>query len=149
MDSFARLIELNNWGLRLPIVQGQEVSMQTIAATPPDAFEGQQLGTRPLRLQSPMLRGLVARLSQLGLSELGLDVRADAICGGGSRDAVVAFQQRSGMPVTGMLEVATVVHWRRAEKAQKRMRVRPSATRRRSQDRGCLFRVESAGSPPA
>ena len=110
MDSFGRLIELNNWGLVLPlVVQGQEVSLQSMAATPPDAFDGPQPGTRALLLQTPMLQGLDVRLVQLGLSERGVDVRADAIFGSGSRDAIAAFQQRSGLPVIGMLDMASVL----------------------------------------
>lgn len=110
MDSFGRLIELNNWGLGLPlVVQGQEVSLQSMAATPPDAFDGPQPGTRPLLLQTPMLQGLDVRLVQLGLSERGLDVRADAMFGSGSRDAIAAFQQSAGLPVTGMLDMASVL----------------------------------------
>jgi len=110
METLGRLMELDNWGLSLPLViQGQEISLQTLAGMPPDAFDGPEPGTRPLMLQSPMLQGLDVRLIQLGLSERGVDVRADAIFGKGSRDAIAIFQKREGLPVTGGLDAATVV----------------------------------------
>jgi chitosanase len=110
MDTFGRLMELQNWGLGLPlVVQGQEVSLHTMAAMPPDAFDGPEPGARPIALQIPMLQGLDIRLVQLGLAERGIDVRADAIFGKGTRDAVEAFQMLENLPVTGTLDAATVV----------------------------------------
>jgi len=110
MDAFARLIELGNWGLALPmVVRGTEISLQTMAGLPADAFDGPAPGSRPLQLQSPMLKGLDIRLLQLGLSEMGIDVRADALFGKGSRDAVIALQQRDGSPQTGTLDAASVL----------------------------------------
>jgi chitosanase len=109
MDAFGRLITLDNWGLSLPLViQGQEVSMQTMTAPPPDAFDGPQPGTRGLTLESPMLQGLDVRLVQVGLSARGLDVRADAIFGLSSRAAVLAFQELERLPATGTLDMASV-----------------------------------------
>lgn len=110
MEAFSRLMQLNNWGLTLPLViQGQEVSLQSMAATPPDAFEGPHPGTRPLLLQSPMLTGLDVRLVQLELSRRGIDVRADAIFGSGARTAVMDFQKSENLPITGTLDPATVM----------------------------------------
>lgn len=56
-----------------------------------------------------MLKGLDVRLLQLGLSDLGIDIRADAIFGKGSRDAIIALQQRQGVPPTGTLDAADVL----------------------------------------
>ncbi|RTL39340.1 MAG: chitosanase [Burkholderiales bacterium] len=110
MDAFARLIALGNWGLALPIVVlNREVSLQTMSGLPLDAFDSPAPGTRPLALASPMLKGLDVRLLQLGLSELGVDVRADAIYGQASRDAVIALQRRQGLPATGTLDAAEVL----------------------------------------
>lgn len=110
MDAFARLIALGNWGLSLPmVVLSREISLQTMSGLPSDAFDGPAPGTRPLALASPMLKGLDVRLLQLGLSDLGIDVRADAIFGKGSRDAIIALQQRQGVPPTGALDAADVL----------------------------------------
>lgn len=110
MDALARLIALGNWGLALPmVVLNREISLQTMAGLPVDAFDGPAPGTRPLALASPMLKGLDVRLLQLGLSDLGIDVRADAIFGQGSRDAVIALQRRQGLPATGALAAAEVL----------------------------------------
>lgn len=109
MDAFSRLIALGNWGLALPmVVLAREVSVQTMGGLPIDAFDGPAPGSRPLALQTPMLKGQDIRLVQLGLSEMGIDVRADAVFGKGSRDAVIALQQREGLPQTGTLDQAAV-----------------------------------------
>lgn len=110
MDAFARLIALGNWGLSLPmVVLNREISLPTLSGLPSDAFDGPAPGTRPLSLASPMLKGLDVRLLQLGLSDLGVDIRADAIFGKGSRDAVIALQQRQGLAPTGVLDAADVL----------------------------------------
>jgi peptidoglycan hydrolase-like protein with peptidoglycan-binding domain len=49
------------------------------------------------------------RLVQLGLSEHGFDVRADALFGSGLRNAILAWQMREGQPLTGALDAATVL----------------------------------------
>lgn len=110
MDAFARLIDLENWGLVLPmVVRSREISLQTMGGLPLDAFDGPAPGTRSLSLQSPMLKGLDARLVQLGLSELGIDVQADAVFGKSTREAVISLQVREGLPQTGTLDAATVL----------------------------------------
>lgn len=109
MEAFARLVELGAWGLELPlVVRGEEISLSTLSALPPDAFDGPQPGSRSLGLQSPMQRGLDVRLVQLALSARGLDLRADAVFGKGSRDAVTTFQRDQGLPVTGTLDPESV-----------------------------------------
>jgi chitosanase len=107
MEAFQRLIDLNLWGLELPlVVRGQEISAATLCATPPGCYDGPQPGTRPLSLQSPMLRGLDVRLLQLGLSQRGVDVRADGVFGNGALNAVKAYQAINGRPVTGAVDLA-------------------------------------------
>jgi chitosanase len=61
-----------------------------------------------LALGSPMLSGLDVRLLQLGLSERGVDLRADALYGPGTRDAVRAFQVTRGQAPSGTLTAAEV-----------------------------------------
>jgi chitosanase len=110
MDSFLRLMALQAWGLDLPlVVRGEEVSLATMSALPPDAFDGPEPGSRHLGLTAPMQRGLDVRLAQLGLSSHGIGVTADAVFGQGSRDAVMAYQQRQGLAVTGRLDADLVV----------------------------------------
>lgn len=110
MDAFGRLIELGGWGLNLPfVVRGHEVSAFTLNAPPPGCYDGPLPGTRPLDLQQPLLRGLDVRLTQLGLSVQGLDIKADGIYGRATRDLVKAWQLAHALPATGVLDAGTVV----------------------------------------
>ncbi|MDR7294775.1 MULTISPECIES: peptidoglycan-binding protein [Roseateles] len=110
MDTMQRLMDLGAWALELPlVVQGQEISMATLSGSPPGCWDGPLPGSRPLALQQPMLKGLDVRLVQVGLSEHGFDVRADALFGAGLRNAILAWQMREGLPLTGTLEAATVL----------------------------------------
>lgn len=110
MDAFVRLIELGLWGLTLPfVVRGHEISALSLAAPPPDCYDGPQPGTRALELQQPMLSGLDVRLTQLALSRQGLSIKADGIYGRTSRDLVKAWQLAHGLPDTGLLDPATIV----------------------------------------
>jgi chitosanase len=102
MDAFLRLIELGKWGLELPlVVRGLEISEFTLSATPKGSYEGPEPGTRALALQQPLARGLDVRLMQLGLSAGGANIRADAVFGTATREALLALQASKGLPVTG------------------------------------------------
>ncbi|MFT7724239.1 MAG: peptidoglycan-binding protein [Roseateles sp.] len=110
MDALQRLMDLGAWTLQLPlVVQGQEISPTTLSGLPPGCWDGPVPGSRPLGLQQPMLRGLDVRLVQVGLSERGFDVRADALFGSGLRQVILAWQTRAGQPLTGALDAATVL----------------------------------------
>ena len=79
MDAISRLIELDQWGLELPlVVRGAEISVATLSGTPPGTYEGPQPGTRDLTFvtTAPLLRGLDVRLVQLALSDRGADIRS-------------------------------------------------------------------------
>lgn len=109
MDAFQRLIELEAWGLELPlVVRGQEISLATLAGAPPGCYDGPQPGTRALALQGPMLRGLDVRLVQVSLSDRGFPIRADGIYGRSSRDLVMAFQTRQGQSPSGALDADAI-----------------------------------------
>ncbi|ACE86152.1 peptidoglycan-binding protein [Cellvibrio japonicus] len=109
MDAFQRLIDLNLWGLELPlVVRGLEISNTTLNATPVNCYDGPQPGTRTLSVQAPLLRGLDIRLVQLGLSKSGINLRADGIFGNGSVSAVKTFQTKQNLPATGIVDNALI-----------------------------------------
>lgn len=109
MDTFQRLIDQGYWGLELPlVVRGQEISSVTLSATPRGCYDGPQPGTRPLALQSPLQRGLDVRLLQLGLSDRGVDIKADGIFGQTSQQLIKEYQTAHGLPVTGVADVALI-----------------------------------------
>ncbi|ANH68312.1 peptidoglycan-binding protein [Mitsuaria sp. 7] len=109
MDAFRRLIDLNQWGLALPlVVRGAEISMTALNGTPPGCYDGPAPGTRALSVQAPLLRGLDARLVQLALSDLGADIKADGVFGGASARCVKETQIARGLPVTGVADVALI-----------------------------------------
>jgi len=109
MDAFRRLIDQHLWGLTLPlVVRGKEISDVTLAAAPPGCYDGPQPGTRVLGLQQPLCRGLDVRLVQLGLSERGMDIKADGVYGQASSNSVRAFQAAHGLPATGAADVALI-----------------------------------------
>ena len=112
MEALARLIELDAWGLQLPlVVRGAEVSVTTLAGSPPGAYEGPQPGTRELSFVSsrPLLRGLDVRLLQLALSEAGADIRADGVYGRVSAGCVADHQRVIGAPVSGVADPELVL----------------------------------------
>ena len=112
MDALKRLIELDNWGLELPlVVRGAEISPSTLFGVPLGAFDGPQPGTRDLAFQTsaPLVRGLDVRLVQLALSERGADIRADGVFGRASANRIADLQRAEGQPVTGVAERALVV----------------------------------------
>ena len=109
MDAFQRLIDLNLWGLELPlIVRGQEISLTTLSGNPKGCYDGPVPGTRQLALQSPVFRGLDVRLVQLGLSQAGIDVRADGVFGNASASAIKIYQNNHSLPVTGIADIALI-----------------------------------------
>jgi len=109
MDAFQRLLDQGMWGLELPlVVRGQEISVESLAATPPGCYDGPQPGTRVLALQSPLLRGLDVRLMQLGLSDLGADIKADGVFGRASVNGIKAYQASKGLPVTGVADIPLI-----------------------------------------
>lgn len=109
MDSFKRLIELGLWGLPLPlVVRDIEISQASLAAAPSDCYDGPEPGSRSLAIQQPLARGLDVRLLQLGLSDRGIDIKADGVFGPGARDALKAFQAASGLPVNGIADVGLI-----------------------------------------
>jgi chitosanase len=109
MDAFQRRIELDQWGLELPlVVRGQEISTLTLNATPIGCYDGPQPGTRSLAVQTPLARGLDVRLVQLGLSAAGADIKADGVFGRNSADHVRAYQIANGMPGMGVADVALI-----------------------------------------
>lgn len=109
MAAFRRLIDQGYWGLELPlVVRDGEISLASLTATPAGCYDGPQPGTRTLAMQSPLLRGLDVRLLQLGLSERGIDIRADGIYGQTSVRCVQAYQQGRGAPATGVADLALI-----------------------------------------
>ena len=109
MDAFQRLLDQSYWGLELPlVVRGKEISLATLNATPPGCYDGPQPGSRPLTLQSPMLRGLDVRLLQLGLSDQSVDIKADGIYGQGSLKRIKEYQAAHQLPVTGVADVGLI-----------------------------------------
>lgn len=109
MDAFQRLIDLDQWGLNLPLVVRQaEISLASLSAMPPGCFDGPPPGSRPLSLQQPLLRGLDVRLVQLALSDLGANITADGVFGQASQLCVKELQIARGLPVTGAIDVALI-----------------------------------------
>ncbi|CAH1386120.1 chitosanase [Candidatus Nitrotoga sp. M5] len=109
MDAFQRLIDQDYWGLPLPlVVRGQEISTDSLSATPRGCYDGPQPGTRSLVLQSPLQRGLDVRLLQLGLSDRGIDIKADGIFGQTSLRLVKEYQYTHNLPVTGVADLALI-----------------------------------------
>ena len=109
MDAFQRLITQDAWDLPLPlVVRDEEISTATLAALPPNCYDGPQPGARPLAVQSPLLRGLDVRLVQLALSDQGCDVRADGIFGNATAKFVRALQRSSDLPETGVADAGLI-----------------------------------------
>ena len=109
MDTFQRLIVQGYWGLELPlVVRGQEISSVLLSSTPCGCYDGPQPGTRSLALQSPLQCGLDVRLLQLGLSDRGVDIKADGIFGRTTQQLIKEYQSAHGLPITGVAEVALI-----------------------------------------
>lgn len=111
MDAFQRLIDLDLWGLELPlIVRGQEISLTTLSGNPKGCYDGPVPGIRQLGLQSPVNRGLDVRLTQLGLSKDGIDVRADGVFGNACASAIRIYQNNHRLPVTGIADISLIAN---------------------------------------
>ena len=109
MDAFQRLIDQGYWGLELSlVVRGKEISTATLAATPRGCYDGPQPGTRVLALRSPLLRGLDVRLVQLGLSDRGVNTKADGVFGQTSVKLIKDYQTQAGLPVTGVVDIPLI-----------------------------------------
>ncbi|MBI5041258.1 MAG: chitosanase [Gammaproteobacteria bacterium] len=109
METFQRIIDQGYWGLELPlVVRDKEISLAMLNATPPGCYDGPQPGTRPLALQSPMLRGLDVRLLQLGLSDQGEDIKADGIFGQTCLRRIKDYQAAHNLPATGVADAALI-----------------------------------------
>lgn len=109
MDAFRRLIDLNQWGLGLPlVVRGAEISMTALNGTPPGCYDGPAPGTRTLSVQEPLQRGLDVRLVQLAMSNLGADIKADGVFGSASARCVKETQIARGLAVTGVADIALI-----------------------------------------
>lgn len=106
MDAFQRLVDNDQWHLRLPlVVRDKEITEGSLSATPPGCYLGPQPGSRMLALDVPLPRGLDVRLVQLGLSDRGLDIRADGIFGQASQRCVKQYQTSQGLSVTGVADI--------------------------------------------
>ena len=53
-------------------------------------------------------RGLNVRLFQLGLSDRGVNIKADGIFGQTSQQLIKKYQSTHGLPVTGVADVAMI-----------------------------------------
>ncbi|MCB1874540.1 MAG: peptidoglycan-binding protein [Chromatiales bacterium] len=110
MDALQRLIELDEWGLELPlVVRGLEISLAFLHSVPPKSFDGPLPGSRSLGLQSPLARGLDVRLLQLGLSAQGADIKADGVFGKNSQKHLKVYQTARGLPANGIADPALAV----------------------------------------
>lgn len=110
MDAFQRLIDQGYWGLELPlVVRDKEITPISLSASPPGCYDGPLPGTRPLTLQTPLLRGLDVRLLQVGLSDLGTDIKADGIFGQTCYRRIKEYQAARGLPASGVADVSQIV----------------------------------------
>jgi chitosanase len=111
MEAFQRLIDQGYWELELPlVVRGAEISLITLAATPPHCYEGPPPGARILSLQSPLQCGLDVRLLQLELSDRDIDIVADGVFGPTCMNCIKHYQAHNGLPVTGAVDAALIEH---------------------------------------
>lgn len=109
MDAFQRLIDLQQWGLALPlVVRETEISRASLNGTPPGCYDGPPPGSRSLSLADPLPRGLDVRLLQLALSDLGAEIKADGVFGTASARCVKEVQIARGLPVTGVADIALI-----------------------------------------
>lgn len=110
MDAFQRLIALGQWNLELPlVVRGQEISTATLSASPKGCFDGPEPGSRTLRVQTPILKGIDVRLLQLALSHNGIDVIADGVFGNASLRAVNSYLSQNGSAVSDNVDAKVVL----------------------------------------
>lgn len=106
MDAIQRLIDQDYWGLELPlVVRGKEISSSSLSALPPRCFDGPQPGSRVICLQSPLQRGLDIRLLQFGMSNCGIDIKADGIFGRTSAQCLKKYQAEHNLPENGIADL--------------------------------------------
>lgn len=109
MEAFQRLIDQGYWNLELPlVVRGHELSLASFVGLPRGCYDGPQPGSRALTLATPLQRGLDVRLLQLGLSDAGMDVKADGVFGPTSGRIVKLYQTQAGLPATGVADIALI-----------------------------------------
>jgi chitosanase len=106
MDALGDLAAHGHWTLGLPLlVRDLEISEASLAAQPPGCYKGPALGSRVLAVASPLYRGEDVRLVQLGLSDAGLDLKADGVFGAGSATLIKQYQHKKGVPETGVADL--------------------------------------------
>jgi chitosanase len=111
MDAFQRLIAQKFWGLQLPlVVRGQEISTTTLGAMPDGCYDGPPAGSRALALESPLACGIDVRLVQLGLSERGVDIKADGVFGQTTGKCIKQFQGAHNLPATGIADISLIAY---------------------------------------
>ncbi len=111
MDAFRGLIDIGAFDLALPlIVRGIEISTASLAAPPAGVFAGPAVGSRELRVQTPIMVGRDVRLVQLWLSRpgVGFNTGADGKFGQVSAATARQLQQSRGLPQTGVVNAATL-----------------------------------------
>ena len=109
MDAFKALVDHAHWALELPlVVRDQEISAVSLAANPPGCYDGPVAGSRSLSVRTPFDRGADVRLLQLGLSDRGIDIKADGVFGASSAMRIKEYQLANGMPATGVADVALI-----------------------------------------
>jgi chitosanase len=109
MDAFRNLMDEEAWALPLPlVVNGEEISLASLAACPRGCHEGPEPGTRELAVQSPLQRGLDVRLVQLALSDQGCELRADGVYGPVTARCIRAFQRSVELPETGIADAGLI-----------------------------------------
>lgn len=109
MDALGALAKQGQWALELPLmVRDLEISEASLAARPPGCYDGPVAGSRILAVHSPFDRGADVRLVQLGLSQRGVDIKADGVFGSGSAKLVKEYQLSAGLPATGVADIALI-----------------------------------------
>jgi chitosanase len=112
MHTFIDMMTESFWDLPLPmVVRNHEISEHTLSATPKGSYVGPQVGSRSLKLSSPLLRGLDVREMQLALSAKGYDIKADGWFGRGTRRHLIQCQLDSGVSNNGTLEAGDVINF--------------------------------------
>jgi chitosanase len=112
MEAFQSLINNDCWQLELPlVVDGTEISTESLNSFPPNCYNGPQPGSRILTIESPLLKGLDVRLVQLGLSKRRINIKADGIFGRISSNHIRNYQLDNGfLPATGIADINLISH---------------------------------------
>jgi len=107
MDTFRGLIDHGLWDLQLPlVVRTLEVSEASLAAPPPNVYDGPAPRSRAIAVSAPLMRGRDVRLVQVLLTgpRFGERLVADAVFGQATAVAVQRLQTRLALPVTGRVD---------------------------------------------